>query len=137
MCAVRFQELQFTFLIQQSGIIERANPSVYIIYRQIDSSFLYFIKGDPLTFFYFRKANRNPFLIIKYCQIRIFFSAFSFPRKYRKSRVNSRPIFICNVFHKDITQRFRNTASFLIQPDQALIGRIRSSIYFSFAFAWS
>ena len=67
-----FKKFQFTFLIQQSRIIERANPSVYIIYWQIDSSLLYFIKDNLLAFFYFRKANGNPFRVIEYCQIRIF-----------------------------------------------------------------
>lgn len=71
--------------IQQSRIIEWTNPSIYIIYRQIDSSLLYFIKDDLLTIFYFRKTNRNPFRIVKYCQICIFFFAFSFPGKYRKT----------------------------------------------------
>ena len=56
-------KLQFTFLIQQGRIIEWANPSIYIIYRQIDSSLLYFIKDDLLTIFYFRKQIGTHFAL--------------------------------------------------------------------------
>ncbi len=98
----------------------------------IDSSLLYFIKGNLLTIFYFRKQIGIHFALSNTARYAYLSLRSLFPGKYRKNRINGRCIFIRNVFYKTLRNVDGTLPASLFSRTKAGLGEYVLRYTFSF-----